>query len=84
MATHSSMLAWRISRIEEPGGLLSMGLHRDKHDRVSNTQEFKNISFGKEYRGPQLTLSFSPSILSCIARGLTCMSMDPTSHISMH
>ena len=26
MATHSSILAWRISWIEEPGGLQSMGL----------------------------------------------------------
>ena len=25
MATHSSVLAWRISRTEEPGGLQSMG-----------------------------------------------------------
>ena len=25
MATHSSILAWRISRTEEPGGLQSMG-----------------------------------------------------------
>ena len=32
MATHSSILAWRIQWIEEPGGLLSMGLHRVKHD----------------------------------------------------
>ena len=28
MATHSSFLAWRIPGIGEPGGLLSMGLHR--------------------------------------------------------
>ena len=28
MATHSSILAWRIPGTEEPGGLLSMGLHR--------------------------------------------------------
>ena len=27
MATHSSILAWRIPGIEEPGGLLSMGSH---------------------------------------------------------
>ena len=27
MATHSSVLAWRIPETEEPGGLLSMGLH---------------------------------------------------------
>ena len=26
MATHSSILAWRIPWTEEPGGLLSMGL----------------------------------------------------------
>ena len=28
MATHSSVLAWRIPGTEEPGGLLSTGLHR--------------------------------------------------------
>ena len=28
MATHSSVLAWRILWTEEPGGLLSMGSHR--------------------------------------------------------
>ena len=33
MATHSSILAWRIPGIEEPGGLLSVGLHRVGHDR---------------------------------------------------
>ena len=27
MATHSSVLAWRIPGTEEPGGLRSMGLH---------------------------------------------------------
>ena len=27
MATHSSVLAWRIPETEEPGGLPSMGLH---------------------------------------------------------
>ena len=29
MATHSSILAWRIPRTEEPGGLQSMGSQRD-------------------------------------------------------
>ena len=29
MATHSSVLAWRIPWTEEPGGLQSMGLQRD-------------------------------------------------------
>ena len=32
MATHSSVLAWRIPETGEPGGLLSMGLHRVGHD----------------------------------------------------
>ena len=32
MATHSSILAWRIPGTEEPSGLPSMGLHRVGHD----------------------------------------------------
>ena len=32
MATHSSVLAWRIPGMAEPGGLSSMGLHRVGHD----------------------------------------------------
>ena len=32
MATHSSILAWRIPGTEEPDGLPSMGLHRVGHD----------------------------------------------------
>ena len=32
MATHSSILAWRIPGMGEPGGLPSMGLHRVRHD----------------------------------------------------
>ena len=33
MATHSSILAWRIPGTGEPGGLPSMGSHRVGHDR---------------------------------------------------
>ena len=32
MATHSSILAWRIPWTEEPGGLQSKGLQRVGHD----------------------------------------------------
>ena len=32
MATHSSVLAWRILGMGEPGGLPSLGLHRVGHD----------------------------------------------------
>ena len=32
MATHSSILAWRVLWTEEPGGLLSIASHRVRHD----------------------------------------------------
>ena len=32
MATHSSVLAWRIPGMGEPGGLLSLGSQRVGHD----------------------------------------------------
>ena len=32
MVTHSSVLAWRIPRMGEPGGLPSLGSHRVRHD----------------------------------------------------
>ena len=32
MATHSSILAWRIPCTEEPGGLQSIGLQKVEHD----------------------------------------------------
>ena len=32
MATHSSILTWRIPWMEEPGGLQSMGVQRVRHN----------------------------------------------------
>ena len=32
MATHSSVLAWRIPGTGEPGGMQSMGFHRVRYD----------------------------------------------------
>ena len=40
MATHSSILAWRIPWTEEPGGLQSMGSQRVGHDWVTNTHTY--------------------------------------------
>ena len=37
MATHSSVLAWRIPGTGEPGGLQSMVLQRVRHDWATNT-----------------------------------------------
>ena len=41
MATHSSILAWRIPWTEEPGGLQSIGSQRVKHNCLTNTLTFK-------------------------------------------
>ena len=38
MATHSSILAWRIPWTEEPGRLQSMGLQRVGHDLATKLQ----------------------------------------------
>ena len=38
MANHSSILAWRIPWIQEPGGLKSVGLQRVRHDWATDTR----------------------------------------------
>ena len=42
MATHSSILAWRIPWTEEPGGLQSIGSQRVGHDCVTITTSSRN------------------------------------------
>ena len=44
MATHSSILAWRIPWTEEPGGLQSMGLQRVRHDWATSLTHSEIIS----------------------------------------
>ena len=44
MATHSSILAWRIPRTEEPGGLQSLGLNTVGHDGVAKHAGTKLMS----------------------------------------
>ena len=48
MATHSTVLAWRIPWTEEPGGLQSMGLQRVGHNWATNTSTSKGIRMQKE------------------------------------
>ena len=43
MATHSSVIAWRIPGTGEPGGLPSMGLHRVGHDLEQQQQGEENF-----------------------------------------
>ena len=52
MATHSSVLAWRIPGMGEPGGLPSVGSHRVEHDwsdlaATAATELFQSLSFNK-------------------------------------
>ena len=42
-ATHSSILAWRISWTEEPCGLQSMGLQRVRQNRVTERAHTVNL-----------------------------------------
>ena len=43
MATHSSILTWRIPWTEEPGGLQSMGSYRVWHDQSNWAQHTEVI-----------------------------------------
>ena len=45
MATHSSILAWRIPWTEEAGGLQSMETQTAGHNRATNTFTFINVTF---------------------------------------
>ena len=47
MATHSSVLAWRIPRTEELGGLQSMGSQRVRHDSMMEQHETQMSERGK-------------------------------------
>ena len=49
MATHSSILAWRVTWTGEPGGLQSIGLHRVKHDWSDSAQYRAVLHLGLLY-----------------------------------
>ena len=57
MATHSSILAWKIPWTEEPGRLQSMGLQRVGHDLTSY----------RAYQGPR-TLLIALQILNFLSK----------------
>ena len=48
MATHSSILAWKILWIEEPGRLQSMGWERVEHNLVTKQQHKISLSLSTE------------------------------------
>ena len=48
MATHSNILSWRISQVEEPGGLQTMGSQRSDMT-VTDTLEEVYLNNQKQY-----------------------------------
>ena len=55
MATHSSILAWRIPRTEDPAGLQSTGLQRVRHDLTTKQQHYITLQTYVEGRKAGLT-----------------------------
>ena len=56
MATHSSILVWKIPWTEEPGRLQSMGLQRVRHNRATNTYLQKNLAIFLKCNNQELQL----------------------------
>ena len=54
MATHSSILAWRISWTEEPGRLQSTESHRVRHNWTTNTFSLSSTIYINIYKCPLL------------------------------
>ena len=54
MATHSSVLTWRIPGTGEPGGLLSMGSHRVRLKRLNSSSEREYVTFSERDVPPNL------------------------------
>ena len=75
MAPHSSTLAWKIPRMEEPGRLQSMGSLRVGHDQVISLSLFTFMHWRRKW---QPTPVFLPgefwgrgSLVGCRLWGLT-------------
>ena len=84
MATHSSVLAWRIPGTGEPGGLLSMGLHRVGHDWSDLAAAAAKLVSDGSRSWNQLRLPWKSiaSPLPCRSLCGTC-SYVPTSYVTL-
>ena len=65
MATHSSILAWKIPWTEKPGGLQSMGSQRVRHDLATNTK--KVVSAPGKTRVRQVCSGRQDAVVSRVA-----------------
>ena len=57
MAPHSSVLAWKIPWMEEPGRLQSMGSLRVGHDSVTSFSVFTFMHWRRKWQPPPVFLS---------------------------
>ena len=76
MATHSSVLAWRIPWTEEPGGLQSMGSQSVRHDRVTDTytpDTHVTLTYTPDTR---VTLTYTPDTHVRLPSGFILRSRD--------
>ena len=58
MATHSSVLAWRIPGMVEPGGLPSMGSHRVGHNWSDLAATAAAVTVYRDFGAPQNKVSY--------------------------
>ena len=70
MVPHSSVLAWRIPRTEEPGGLQSMGSGRIKHNWVTSLSLFTFMHWRRKWQ--------PTSVLACRIPGMAEPSALPS------
>ena len=75
MAPHSSTLAWKIPRTEEPGGLQSMGSRRVGHDCVTSLPLFTFMHWRRKWQPTPVLLPGESqgwrSLVGCCLWGLT-------------
>ena len=75
MATHSSILAWKIPWTEEPGSLQSMGSLRVGHDWVTSVSHFTFLHWSRKWRPTPVFLPGESqgwgSLVSCRLWGST-------------
>ena len=85
MATDSSILAWKIPWMEDPGGLQSMGSQRVGHDRATSLH-FTSLHFTSAgmylYQHLVLAISFTLSILMSIDLLWILLKVKDIEHIS--
>ena len=95
MATHSSVLAWRIPEVGEPGGLPSMGSHRVGHNWSDlATAAAASIHLIGWWQGPSYVYTCQKGIIllflnepnSSLKRQITCLRLQSNSgmKISSH